>query len=322
MHICTRVHNREGNVQKKTFIRFEASTKRFLIDWAYARTAHTLPSMCNAHEKKNVKCTRARSHTPNETGNFFSSCSYRFCSKFISYVSISCWYKTTLFSQFICACFVSWRSSVSRLHTFIIFIFPLFGCANEPALIPSRLFFFLLRLMRRFSKFFAPPRATITSTISTFRFSFYSWDRLLTTRRSQGVKSKYWNNKNYLFLYHILSHSAWYRPCHAMHNIYTNCKWISLPTLKYWMGTAEIGYDQRIAFFSRSTAIDKTSHKDISAYEQGFKDHFSALRLERKLERKWAGRSSVNMFCDVIAGSFVSERLFWQIHLKSKFKET
>lgn len=83
----------------------------------------------------------------------------------------------------------------------------------------------------------------------SLRFSSASWDRLLTTRRSQGVKSKYWNNKNYLFLCHILSHSTRYRPNTGAK--YTNRKWISLPTLKYWMGmgTVGLGYDQRIGSF-------------------------------------------------------------------------
>lgn len=139
MHIYTRVQNRQGNVQKQTFIRFEASTKRFLIE-RFPR-AHTLPS-CNAWEMKE--------NALNETGNFLFSSPFRLLLLLLwnSFHTLRYPADTKLLSSLnlFCACFVSWRSSVSRLHTFIIFIFPLFGVRNT-----YTAFAFL---MWRFLKFF------------------------------------------------------------------------------------------------------------------------------------------------------------------------
>lgn len=168
MHIYTRVQNRQGNVQKQTFIRFEASTKRFLIE-RFPR-AHTLPS-CNAWEMKE--------NALNETGNFLFSSPFRLLLLLLwnSFHTLRYPADTKLLSSLnlFCACFVSWRSSVSRLHTFIIFIFPLFGVRNT-----YTAFAFL---MWRFLKFFfficnnTLRHATITSKISTIASFLYCFVR-------------------------------------------------------------------------------------------------------------------------------------------------
>lgn len=94
---------------------------------------------------------------------------------------------------------------------------------------------FLYIIFGIFACFFFSSSAVARDHIQP-HFSRIFWDRLFTTqpKRSQGVKSKHWNNKNYLFLHHILSHSA-HPEQHRekkKQQLCMNWQRISLPTLK------------------------------------------------------------------------------------------
>lgn len=110
--------------------------------------------------------------------------------------------KYSLLNLFVRVLFL-WRSSVSRLHTFIIFIFPLLVCADSFSKQLGKLF----RYVCAFSLFFFFAYTPQSGEAITQQKSHFETDCSATTR-SQGVKSKQGNNKNYLFLYHMLGHSA------------------------------------------------------------------------------------------------------------------
>lgn len=175
---------------------------------------------------------------------------------------------------------VSWRSSVSRLHINLYHIY--LARFRFDSLFDER--------ARSLCAFFRVMLCCIFF-LRTF------WDRLLsTTGRFQGVKSKHWNNKNYLFLYHILRHSAHPIESSVLYELTKN--FIAARTHSKRAPLCESPESQSMQFFFAlficalvhacrqrnlflTTSIDKLPTKCAR-----FKEHFSASDETKRKKKK------------------------------------